>query len=310
MFDIYDTPDSVFMILELMRGGDMISRISKMPQRKLPEASAKFFFIQMCEAMKYLHDKGITHRDIKPDNILLATEEEETLLKVTDFGLSKFVKKNSIMKTLCGTPQYVAPEILTTRGKGSYTKKVDIWSMGCCLYACLAGCVPFTGGDNGDIQHIANDIVRGSLRFDPQRWSNVSKCAENVVTMCLTKNPAKRPSIEDLRAHRWLNDELVIKRVERVMGRRVLQERESLHMQQPQHQSAPSPMDVVTNRVRATTARPYYLLPEMRQRINSVRGSTPPVVAVSRPVTSVTTAAPPAREYQDQPPLKRSRMDR
>lgn len=301
MFDIYDRPESVFMILELMRGGDMISRISKMPQRRLSESSAKFFFIQMCEAMKYLHDKGITHRDIKPDNILLASEDEDTLLKVTDFGLSKFVKKNSIMKTLCGTPQYVAPEILTTRGKGSYTKKVDIWSMGCCLYACLAGCVPFTGGDHGDIQHIANDIVRGHLRFDPVRWSNVSQSAQNVVTMCLTKNPAKRPSIEDLRSHRWLNDESVIKRVERVMGCSVLQEREI------KPRNVVANVEVITNRVRATTARPLFLLPEVRQRINvnNVRGSTPPVMAVSRPMTTA-----PAREYQEEPPLKRSRMDR
>lgn len=291
------------MILELMRGGDMISRISKMPQRRLSESSAKFFFIQICEALKYLHDKGITHRDIKPDNILLATEDEDTLLKVTDFGLSKFVKKNSIMKTLCGTPQYVAPEILTTRGKGSYTKKVDIWSMGCCLYACLAGCVPFTGGDNGDIQNIANDIVRGSLRFDPQRWQNVSQSAQNVVTWCLTKNPAKRPSIEDLRDHRWLFDESVIKRVERVMGCPVLQQRQIRNLP-PSFQV--QKMEVVTNRVRATTARPLFLLPEVRQRINNMRGSTPPAsVTVPRPLTTG-----PAREYQEEPPLKRSRMDR
>lgn len=328
MFDIHDRPESVFMILELMRGGDMISRISKMPQRRLPESSAKFFFIQMCEAMKYLHDKGITHRDIKPDNILLATEDEETLLKVTDFGLSKFVKKNSIMKTLCGTPQYVAPEILTTRGIGSYTKKVDIWSMGCCLYACLAGSVPFTGGENGDIQNIANDIVRGSLRFDPVRWQSVSQSAVNMVTVCLTKNPAKRPSIEDLRSHKWLNDEAVIKRVERIMGRPVLvQEREMRQIKLLAANAAAasgqgmttgggggssSAREVVTNRVRATTARPLFLLPGIKhQRINSVRGSTPPVQQQQQQQQTtqrqaLTTA--PAREYLDQPPLKRSRM--
>lgn len=330
MFDIHDRPESVFMILELMRGGDMISRISKMPQRRLPESSAKFFFIQMAEAMKYLHDKGITHRDIKPDNILLATEDEETLLKVTDFGLSKFVKKNSIMKTLCGTPQYVAPEILTTRGKGSYTKKVDIWSMGCCLYACLAGSVPFTGGEHGDVQHIANDIVRGSLRFDPVRWQSVSQSAVSMVTKCLTKNPAKRPSIEDLRAHRWLNDEAVIKRVERIMGQPVLvYEREQRRQeQQPQPRRNDGMMmtqmenqqqqqqQVVTNRVRVTTARPLFLLPEMRhQRINNTRGSTPPVQIGTVPTTNQTaqrqvimTTAPVRECLDQQPPLKRSRM--
>lgn len=309
MFDIYDRPDSVFMILELMRGGDMISRISNKPQKRLTEESAKFFFIQMCEAIKYLHDKGITHRDIKPDNILLASEDDETLLKVTDFGLSKFVKKNSIMKTLCGTPQYVAPEILTTGGKGSYTKKVDVWSLGCCLYACLAGCVPFTGGDNGDIQHIAKDIVQGNLRFDSTRWRNVTKSAIDVVTICLTKNPANRPSIEMLRSQDWMFDEKVIRRVEKVMGRPVLQDVREARLKQVQLKAMarvpPVANAVKTNRIQATNGKGLFMLPEMRLRINNVRGSTPPATATTKPMTTA-----PAREYQDEPPLKRSRLER
>lgn len=302
------------MILELMRGGDMISRISNMPNRRLPEASAKFFFIQMCEAIKYLHDKGITHRDIKPDNILLASEDEETLLKITDFGLSKFVKKNSVMKTLCGTPQYVAPEILTTGGKGSYTKKVDVWSLGCCLYACLAGSVPFTGGVNGDIQHIAKDIVQGNLRFDPTRWRSVTKGAVDVVTICLTKNPAWRPSIETLRSQDWMFDETVISRVEKVMGCPVLQDVREARLKQVQLKAAAAvrappvasalQMEVKTNKIKATNARSIFMLPEMRQRINNVRGSTPPAT-IAKPLTTA-----PAREYQDEPPLKRSRLER
>lgn len=206
------------MSLELMRGGDMIKRISETPRRRLPEQLTKFYFLQMCEATKYLHDNGITHRDIKPDNILLASSDEESLLKITDFGLSKFVQTNSEMKTLCGTPQYVAPEILTTRGRGSYTKKVDIWSLGCCLYACLAGCVPFTG-DN--MQSIAHNIVKAPLKFDAACWMTISNAARDLVKRCLTKNPQQRPSIEELMRHRWLDDEAIIAKVERIMGRKI-----------------------------------------------------------------------------------------
>lgn len=305
MFEIYDRPESVFMVLELMRGGDMITRISKMPQRRLPESQAKFYFIQMCEAIKYLHDKGITHRDIKPDNILLATDEDLTLLKVTDFGLSKFVKKNSIMKTLCGTPQYVAPEILTTRGIGSYTKKVDVWSLGCCLYACLAGSLPFTGGENGDIHNIAHDIVRGMLRFDPLRWRNVSDRAVDIVRRCLTKEPQNRPAIDDVRCHRWLNDDPVIRQVERVMGRRVLECRTSQPpTAPPANLSVP---EVPTNRVKANGAKSVFLLPEFRQRINNERGSTPPVNP-HRPTAAKNLPVIMAREYDEEPPLKRTRV--
>lgn len=132
MHDIIDTPDSVFMVLEFMRGGDLLSRITK--NKRLSESISKLYFFQMCHAVKYLHDKGITHRDLKPDNVLLETTDEDTVVKVSDFGLSKFVRKDSVMRTLCGTPLYVAPEVLQTGGRGSYTKKVDIWSLGVVLF--------------------------------------------------------------------------------------------------------------------------------------------------------------------------------
>lgn len=132
MHDIIDRTDSLFMVLELMKGGDLLNRIVK--RKQLTESISKLYFYQMCHAIKYLHEKGITHRDIKPDNILLQSDEEDTLVKVSDFGLSKFVQKDSVMKTLCGTPLYVAPEVLKTMGKGSYTKKVDVWSLGVVLF--------------------------------------------------------------------------------------------------------------------------------------------------------------------------------
>ena len=104
MHDIVDTNDAMHMILEYMEGGDLLHRILKGPNKCLTEPTAKLFFYQMVHAVKYLHTKGITHRDLKPDNILLADDNEETLLKVSDFGLSKVFSSNSVLKTLCGTP--------------------------------------------------------------------------------------------------------------------------------------------------------------------------------------------------------------
>lgn len=102
MHDILDATDSVYITLELMRGGELLTRIQK--KRFLPEQNSKLYFYQMCHAIKYLHDCKITHRDLKPDNILLASSDENTLLKISDFGLSKIVQNNSVLRTLCGTP--------------------------------------------------------------------------------------------------------------------------------------------------------------------------------------------------------------
>lgn len=102
MYDIVDRPDSVFIKLEFMKGGELLTRIQK--KKFLSESNSKLFFYQMCDAIKYLHEQKITHRDLKPDNILLASSDENTLLKISDFGLSKLVRNNSVLRTLCGTP--------------------------------------------------------------------------------------------------------------------------------------------------------------------------------------------------------------
>lgn len=102
MHEIIHSNDSIFITLELMKGGELLTRIQK--KKFLSEANAKIFFYQMCHAIRYLHERKVTHRDLKPDNILLASSEENTLLKISDFGLSKLVKSNSALRTLCGTP--------------------------------------------------------------------------------------------------------------------------------------------------------------------------------------------------------------
>jgi len=105
-----------------------------------------------------LHDEGITHRDLKPENILLSSDQNETLIKVTDFGLSKFFDATTMMKTFCGTPNYLAPEVLVTKGEGKYTNKVDNWSLGVILYIILVGFPPFSD-DN-----LEKEIKQGTAR--------------------------------------------------------------------------------------------------------------------------------------------------
>lgn len=168
--DFFETADRVVIIMEYMMGGDLLHRITKYdPTRKnLSELDAKFFFLQVCRGVKYLHDSLITHRDIKPDNILLADNSADALLKISDFGLSKLISVDS-MKTVCGTQLYVAPEVLLG---GAYTNKVDIWSLGCMLFAMLSGSVPFC--DAYGPPDLQTQIKEARFAFKNRAWNNVS----------------------------------------------------------------------------------------------------------------------------------------
>ncbi|XP_053672390.1 ovarian-specific serine/threonine-protein kinase Lok [Anopheles nili] len=212
MHDIVDKPDSIYMVLEYMKGGDLLTRI--ISNKYLPEKTAKLYFLQMCHAVKYLHEKGITHRDLKPDNILLEDDNELTLLKVSDFGLSKFVRKNSVMRTICGTPQYVAPEVLQTGGRGAYTQKVDIWSLGVVLFTMLSGTLPFSD-DYGS--PAVEQIKRGSFNWRHPVWRQVTPAAKKMLSVILRLSPSARPTIDELLQSSWLCDPQVVRQAERLM---------------------------------------------------------------------------------------------
>uniref|UniRef100_A0A182NBU3 non-specific serine/threonine protein kinase n=1 Tax=Anopheles dirus TaxID=7168 RepID=A0A182NBU3_9DIPT len=212
MHDIVDKPDSVYMVLEYMKGGDLLTRI--LENRYLTEKTAKLYFLQMCLAVKYLHEQGITHRDLKPDNMLLRDSDEYTLLKVTDFGLSKFVRKNSVMRTICGTSLYVAPEVLKSNGRGSYTRKVDIWSMGVVLFAMLCGSLPFSDEYGTPA---TEQIKRGEFKMRQSVWKTVTLPARKLVSSMLCVNSNMRPSIDKLLQSNWLRDTEVVRTAERLM---------------------------------------------------------------------------------------------
>ncbi|KAL5281534.1 CHEK2 family protein [Megaselia abdita] len=213
LHDIIDTPDSVYMVIAYMKGGDLLSRI--LTKKRLSENISKLFFYQLCTAVKYLHDMGITHRDLKPDNILLNSSDEETLVKVSDFGLSKLVEKDTIMKTLCGTPLYVAPEILETKGHGAYSKKVDVWSLGVVLFTCLSGTLPFSD-DYGT--HASIQIKKGKFSFAHPSWKGITSKAKELIKQMLTVDPRVRPSIDEVFQHPWLQDPGIIRKAQDLMA--------------------------------------------------------------------------------------------
>jgi len=211
--DFFDSEKALYIVLEFVRGGELFDKVTTIG--KYDEKTSKILFYQMLLAVSYLHSNSITHRDLKPENILLATGELETTIKITDFGLSKIVGENSFMQTMCGTPNYLAPEILRTKGIAGYTKSVDCWSLGCILYICLAGYPPFSDGAGG--LTIYDQIVKGAYSFPEKYWGGISEEAKDLIGKLLRVNAADRLSVDDALKHPWLQDEEMKMRVEELI---------------------------------------------------------------------------------------------
>ncbi|KAF7992114.1 hypothetical protein HCN44_001439 [Aphidius gifuensis] len=198
MIDTIDLSDNFYIILELMEGGELQSRI--MRSKGLPEKLAQFYFYQVSSAIKYLHNKKITHRDIKAQNVLLRSNEEYTLVKVTDFGLSKLINDETQMQSRSGTFKYMAPEIYKRK---VYTNRVDVWSLGVLLYFMLRNRFPFE--ETKEVP-IFSAVIGGKFNFDHCIWKSISETAKCLIKRMLTVNPKHRYSIDNVVECSWLDD--------------------------------------------------------------------------------------------------------
>ncbi|CAH8532761.1 unnamed protein product [Dicrocoelium dendriticum] len=212
--DVIDTADTLYMILELVEGGELFDRIITLG--KLSEPDVKFLFVQIAIAVKYLHEHGITHRDLKPENILLSSSENRCLIKVTDFGLSKLVDGNTMLRTFCGTPTYLAPEVLLTAGSGTYTSAIDVWSLGVILYVCLVGYPPFSDERQDCCLH--TQITEGRYDFPAAYWNGISDDARDLISKMLTVEPSDRLTIQAVLEHRWVRDPEIWKEVDALIS--------------------------------------------------------------------------------------------
>lgn len=147
LFETFTTDTHYLIVMELCPGGDLLNYVRK--RRKLREDAAKVIFRQIMQGINYLHANGIVHRDIKLDNILL---DGHGNVKIGDFGVSKMVKANELLFEQCGTPAYIAPEIIREIGYKGFP--VDIWSAGICLFAILYGNVPFKANQLSELNNI------------------------------------------------------------------------------------------------------------------------------------------------------------
>ncbi|KAA6415495.1 MAG: CAMK RAD53 kinase [Lasallia pustulata] len=205
--DTYDEDDAVYLILELAPEGELFNWI--VMKQKLTEDETRQVFIQLFQGVKYLHERNIVHRDIKPENILLT--DKDLSVKLADFGLAKIIGEESFTTTLCGTPSYVAPEILENSKHRKYTRAVDVWSLGVVLYICLCGFPPFSD-ELYTPQHpytLSQQIKMGSFDYPSPYWDSVGDPALDLIDKMLTVDIDKRISIDDCLEHPWITQRTI-----------------------------------------------------------------------------------------------------
>eukprot|EP00457_Paulinella_chromatophora_P004007 gb/GEZN01004017.1/.p1 GENE.gb/GEZN01004017.1/~~gb/GEZN01004017.1/.p1 ORF type:complete len:324 (-),score=73.00 gb/GEZN01004017.1/:207-1178(-) len=198
--EVYETKKRLYMVMELLTGGELFDRIVE--KQAFSEKEAVGVISSVAGALQYLHRHGIVHRDLKPENLLCSSKSDDFVIKITDFGLAKFrINANATMHTACGTPGYVAPEVLKNE---AYGPEVDVWSLGVIMYILLCGFPPFYHAKTSELYKL---IKGGRYSFPEEYWGGISKQAKDLVSRCLTVNPKERISPQGVLDHPWVKGE-------------------------------------------------------------------------------------------------------
>ncbi|XP_047944848.1 CBL-interacting protein kinase 32-like isoform X1 [Salvia hispanica] len=192
IYEVMASKTKIFIVLEFVTGGELFDKIVN--HGRMREEEARRYFQQLVNAVDYCHSRGVFHRDLKPENLLLDAAGN---LKVSDFGLSALsqqVRDDGLLHTTCGTPNYVAPEVLNDRGYNGAT--ADLWSCGVILFVLLAGYLPF---DDSNLINLYKKICSAEFTCPP--W--ISFGAMKLITRILEPNPEKRITIPDILEDEW-----------------------------------------------------------------------------------------------------------
>jgi len=182
MESIFDTVDNLFIVMELMEGGELFEEIVR--RKTFTEKDASYIMRQVFEAIGYLHSQRIIHRDVKLENLLLV-KKNALDIKVTDFGLSTIFNEVTIF-TACGTPFYVAPEIVMGEG---YSFEVDLWAAGVLLYILLSGKLPYASNNEVDLY---KQIIDNVLVFKSPQFDSISDTAKDLISKLIVTKPEER----------------------------------------------------------------------------------------------------------------------
>ncbi|KAL3634697.1 CBL-interacting serine/threonine-protein kinase 1 [Castilleja foliolosa] len=196
LYEVLASKTKIYMVLEYVNGGELFDRISS--KGKYPEAQGKKLFQHLVDGVSYCHNKGVFHRDLKPENVLI---DANGTIKITDFGLSalpQHFRDDGLLHTTCGSPNYVAPEILSNRGYDGAAS--DTWSCGVILYVILTGYLPF---DDRNLAVLYQKIFKGEAQMP--KW--LSPGAKKLIKRILDPNPKTRITMGEIKEDEWFKQD-------------------------------------------------------------------------------------------------------
>lgn len=201
--EVYYDKNSICLIMELAKGGEVFDRLVE--EGNFSEKVASTLVVQLLHAVEYLHEQGVVHRDLKLENILYYNDDEESKIMVADFGLSEYAWDISDETPICGTPGYMAPEVLSEK---LVTPASDVWSIGVITYMLLAGYPPFFPNndvENEDEEALIQQIIRGDFEFHSHTWQHISPSAKDFIRRLMSVDYQTRVTCTEALQHPWLS---------------------------------------------------------------------------------------------------------
>ncbi|KAH0462157.1 hypothetical protein IEQ34_009732 [Dendrobium chrysotoxum] len=192
LHEVFASKERIYMVLEYVNGGELYDKIAS--KGRLSEQFGRNIFQQLIDGISYCHDKGVYHRDLKPENVLVDAMGK---IKISDFGLSALSQQlwnDGLLHTTCGSPNYVAPEVLSNRGYDGAIS--DIWSCGVILYVILTGALPF---DDRNLAVLYQKIFKGDTHIPS--W--LCPGAQNMLRRILDPNPRTRINVAEIKEDNW-----------------------------------------------------------------------------------------------------------
>lgn len=210
-YDFFDEDGEMFVVLEYLKGGELFTRLQK--KEVYSEKDARDLVFVLLNALKHMHDMDIVHRDLKPENLLMASEESDADVKIADFGFAAHAPEPTLTDA-CGTPAYVAPEVLN---KIPHGKPADMWSLGVITYILLGGYAPF---DGVDLHAMYKQIRAAKFKFHEDYWVDVSTSAKDFIRHLLVVDTSVRLTVDQALEHEWVKmaeTDLVVKKLAKAM---------------------------------------------------------------------------------------------